>query len=882
MGSSGERTSGHSLRGSGGLGGYVGGWRVALRLAARDMRKHRGRAALVALLIGLPLLLVSGAGTFAFTKDVNASEGIARTMGATQARIDGAGEVNALTQSTDGLSWGSGSSDARRTLHFPGKPKHPVASDIQQVTGGSVLPVTDQYLRVGVGDRRVRADILGIDGRNKAYAGMARLTSGRWPTRPGEVLVSKAGAAHGIPATGSLTLFDVAGHPSKLTVVGRATTPNAEDLVALPAAHTDSWILQRSSPVRWSEVKQLNWYGLVVTSREVIHHPAQADADPVTGMDYSPVPPAVWVLLGVGLVIVIALLAGPAFAASGSRHRRALAQLASNGATKRQLRKYVLAQALLLGALAALASIVLGAGLGAIAAKLYGRLSPTSAAPGPIELRWGWGLLLFAIAVFASLVAAFVPAVAAARVNLIAVLRGHVSAARVRVGWPILGLVIAVAGGVTLTATLVSSGINAQRLSPELMGGTIIGTVALFAGTLMTAPWLLTRLGLLARHLPLSFRVATRDISRQRGRAVATVGAILATVAALTTLSIGFASSDRASSDAYQQSLPVGEGMVNLVGAGTAKVAAAESVVRRAVPDATVVPLRTFDASADGLAGGRLIAASPEQLAQIFRLDNRDLAALKKGAVVLAGGSERSTVKTVRLAVHGKKGAALRSVTLPVRVSTQKKSFRPVPLKSNAYTSYGSGVDADALVSARTARRIPGDSGVGELVVRAPDGISAAAQQQVVERLDGDSYLYVERGYHVAGAWLFWLIGGVFGLLVLVATLVSTALSNAESRGDSATLASLGAPATLRRKIAGANAAVVGLFGAALGLAVGAVAGIAVSNPVSLITNQNSHHTVTAIPWLPLLTVVIGVPLLAAALAALATRGRVPMTRRVT
>ena len=81
MSSSGERTTGHPLRRSGGVGAYVGGWRVSLRLAARDIRKHRGRAALVVLLIGLPLFLISGAGTFAFTKDVNASEGITRTMG---------------------------------------------------------------------------------------------------------------------------------------------------------------------------------------------------------------------------------------------------------------------------------------------------------------------------------------------------------------------------------------------------------------------------------------------------------------------------------------------------------------------------------------------------------------------------------------------------------------------------------------------------------------------------------------------------------------------------------------------------------------------------------------------------------------------------------
>lgn len=879
MSSSGERTSDHRLRGSGGLGGYVGGWRVALRLAARDIRKHRGRAALVVLLIGLPLLLISGGGTFAFTKDVNGAEGITRTMGSSQALITSTGDFggDALTQSVDAGSWGSGFSDPASSLQFPGKPKHPNAHDIQQVTGGSVLPVSKTLHRVRVGDRQVNANFLGIDGRKQAYDGMASLSSGHWPTNAHEVLVSRAGAAHGIPTNGTLTIVYGDGHQTRLTVVGRVETPNAEDLVTLPTSDATNWLLERGDPVRWPEVKHLNRYGLAVASREVIHHPAQAEADPVTDeMNYSPVPPAVWVLLGIGLVIVIALLAGPAFAASGSRHRRALAQLASNGATKRQLRKYVLAQALLLGALAALLSIGLGAVLGAIAAKLYGHWSPTTATPGPVELRWGWGIVVFAVAVVASLIAAFVPAIAASRVNLVAVLRGHVSAAKVRVGWPILGLVIAVAGGAILTATLVSSGINAQDLSPGLMGGTIVGTVALFAGTLMTAPWLLTRLGLIARHLPLPFRVAARDVSRQRGRAVATVGAILATVAALTTLSIAFASSDRASSDAYQPSLPAGEALVTVMQGGTTEATSAAAIVRHAVPDATVVPLRTVRARSNALADAEIIAATPEQLARIFRLDTRDIAVLQSGRALLPAGAPRSITTTIRLVASGRGGA-----TLPAYRSTLK-TFESMPTKDGAYRTYGSGVAAAALVSTHTADRLPGGSAVGRLLVRAPDGISASAQQQIDERLTEGSYLYVERGYDSVGAWLFWLIGGVFGLLVLVATLASTALSNAESRADSATLASLGAPASLRRKIAGANAAVVGLFGAVLGLAVGAVAGIAVSNPVSLVTNQNSHHTVTAIPWLQLLVVAIGVPLLAAALAALATRGRVPMTRRVT
>jgi len=921
MDTSGESVSDARLRRSGGVAGYVGGWRVSLRLAARDLRAHKGRAILVALLIGLPLFLVAGGATFGFTVDVNAREGITRTMGNGQALLSfmsGPGQV--VQQSADGQTGGTGDGPGvPEPLYFPGKPAHPGAADIQRVTGGTVLPVTDARVRVRIGDRAIGANVLGIDGRRSAYTGMARLTSGHWPTSESQVLVSRSGAAHGLPTSGTLTLDDGTGHTRDVTVVGRADTPNAEELVALPRGRAGTWILQRSTPVGWSEVRQLNRYGLLVESRQVLDHPAQANADPEAGgLDGgSGVPGTIWVLLGTGLVVIIALLAGPAFASSGARHRRELAQLASNGASKRQLRQFVLAQAVLLGVCSAFVFIVAGALAGGAVATVTGHWMPTKAAPGPLDLRWGWGVLLFAIAVIAALISAFLPAVAASRVNLIAVLRGHVSIQRVHFGWPLLGVAVATAGGAVVIAAFVRTGARAAEVPPALTALLVVGAVALFAGTLMTAPWLLTRLGMLARHLPLAWRIAARDVGRQRGRAVATTGAILATVAALTTLLIGMASSENASRDAYQPSLPAGQGVVSLMG-GKADAASALSVVRHAIPDATVVTLHTVGASgmdptesrkvfaaytggcrdaqalklsfrgtstgsckpSVDLTEAGLLAATPEQAARIFRLSDRDVAALRSGRVLLPAGAKQSSMRIVAGHKNGKRFVVSGAVTLPVQASTQGV-FSIMPPKPDAYSSYGATVEAPALVSTEAARRIPGGNFVRSILVRAPGGISQSAQRAIEERLNNDSYLYVERGYPATGRWVYLLIGGVFGLLVLVATLTSTALSNAESRADTATLASLGAPASLRRRIAGANAALIGLFGALLGLIVGLVAGFAVSHPVTIVSSPNSRHAVTAIPWLELLVVAIGVPLLAAALAALATRGRVPMTRRL-
>ncbi|WP_158607572.1 FtsX-like permease family protein [Flexivirga caeni] len=910
-----------------------------MRLAARDIRKHRGRAVLVVLLIGLPLLFIAAGGTFAFTNVVSPREGIPRTMGASQARLTVQGS-DAIVQDWSGVAFGMMDGNMPKTLHFRGDPKSPTARDIQGVTGGTVLPVTWSQPYVVLAHRSMLASTLGIDGRRHAYDGMARLTAGRWPRTADEVLVSRAGAADGIPTHGTLTLHS-GGMTRTVTVVGRADTPNAQSLVALPSGRATSWVLDRKSPVRWPEVKELNRYGLLVASRSVIEHPGQAQADPgnqFLGAGDSG-NTSLLILLGTGLVLVIALLAGPAFAASGARHRRALGQLASNGASKAQLRRYVLAQALLLGALSAIIGLVLGAACGWLAVQAYAHWSPTSAAPGPLDLRFGWGLILLAVAVFASLTAAFVPAVAASRVNLIAVLRGHVSVAKVRAGWPIAGLVIAAVGAVLLPIALVASegrDGDAADTSPLVVGGIILGSVSLFVGTLMTAPWLLARLGSLAGHFPLPLRIAVRDIGRQRGRAVATTGAILATVAVLTTTAITLASNNRAMQEAYQPSLPMGQALVTATD-GAAVDPDAIRVIRDQLPRAALTELRSVGSpSASGggndgdlvqvtagyqsgcsdtqaLAGpgdsscspvfapswgNLLVAATPAQLARVFALSANDVAALRAGRVLLPGGpaAQKRAMTVVtgtgRLSSTGplQDARVTAKVSVPVALSPQPFFTMQLPQRTTndgqSVTTYGSLITASALISTDAAAKLPGGSYLAGVLIRNPGGVPRSAAQTISDRLNGPAgsgdILYVERGYQDVDNWIWLVIGIVFGLLVLVATLTSTALSNAESRADSATFASLGAPSRLRRLIAGSNAAAVGLFGALLGLVVGCVAGYAASHPATRSALGGHHHTITVIPWAMLLAVAIGIPLLAGALAALATRGRVPMTRRLT
>jgi putative ABC transport system permease protein len=199
-----------------------------------------------------------------------------------------------------------------------------------------------------------------------------------------------------------------------------------------------------------------------------------------------------------------------------------------------------------------------------------------------------------------------------------------------------------------------------------------------------------------------------------------------------------------------------------------------------------------------------------------------------------------------------------------------------------------------AVVTPATARAQHWPTWVDRVELRAPDGgISTDAEDAIEQQLGQDAYLYVERGYRSEAFYVFLGMFVLFGLLVLVATLISTALAQAEGRADLATLAAVGAGSGLRRAVASAQAFVVGLVGAVLGLVIGFVPGIAVTWPLTVNEPGRGYGVVVdgvqtvpptgpiiVIPWLWLTAVVVGVPLLAAALAASATRRAPEATRR--
>ncbi|GAA4721448.1 hypothetical protein GCM10025782_18930 [Pedococcus ginsenosidimutans] len=927
-------------------------WRVALRMAWRDARRHRGRSVLVFVMVAIPTGLLVGIATFASSESVTGADRIPFTLGPAQAMVSGL-ENQTVAQAEDPDQ--AMSTGAREATAIPGFDRDASfgsaqnVAAVQRLTGGEVTRVGTTSLRHRIGDRSVSADLMVLD-TSKAWGDKAHLLSGRWATSAREVVVTPYGLSRGLPSSGSATLTS-AGKEYPVTVVGTAMAFNGwggmPDLVTTQPVAQDSiyswqWLVLRDTPVTYTEVKHLNTYGLRVASAEVLRHPpTAAELPPELGSlnDYQQQQLRVLVAVGaIMLFIVTTLLVAPAFAVSASRQRRTLALAASNGAETRQLRRKVLAQALVLGAASAVVAAALAVVVLRVVQLWWVHRSPWTS-HRYFHVPVAAVTFVVVCSVISALVAAMIPAARLGRLDIVGVMRGQSVSPRLNKVAPVLGVGVAVAGGAGLLWAVRTE----QREIPIIATG-----LALVLGALLLVPLLLVVAGRLASRLPVAPRLATRDAARHRTRSVPTVTAIVAGAIALTMFSIGLASDTEQQRRQYQPRAAMGEGFLNYWPMdaaaeagnggqvdGQAAANEAMSIVRRVTPQLVASPLGVVQSSGAGMsdtdpvpvvtvvppgctpaqtvtggpagtvdAGGSLPGV-PEgrpdpslvcnlvgttAMRQVGVLSSKDLATAPwltadQKTVVAAGGILLDDPRLVR---SGKAEVATGTFTIAKDTGLQT----PGPLRTQSLAAVAAALPFDgqnlgALVSADTARQRGWPVSGQTVLLRSPDGaISSTDQAALSDAVGDEGEAYVERGFQRSDRVVMLALFGGFALLLLVVTLISTALSLAEQRADLGTFAAVGATRGTRRRLAAAQAAVVALIGAVLGIAVGLVPGIALTYPL---TGQSWDPAtgmevrtapIIVIPWLPLAAVVVGVPLVAALLSYAAIRRAPAMTRR--
>ena len=917
-------------------------WRVALRMARRDLRRHRGRAALVFLMVAIPVGLLAGAATLGATEQTDSTDRVAAQMGPGQALVQGPTEGK-LQQSPDpsrgGMGWGSDNPPAA----IPGLTAEATVAEkaaaVGRLVGGTAVPVAETEMRFLTGERRVRVRGLVVDPRAVDLGPKAHLTGGRWGDSTTEVVVTPAGVAKGLPTTGVATL-SAGGTETSVTVVGTATALSEQggqpDFVvpSMPGPASSapglggSWIIVGDQPVTWPDVQRLNSYGLTVWSRAVLADPPPDSAlAPELRQQQSFTQDTgrmIAVIGGVMLFIITTLLVGPAFAVSASRQRRTLALAATNGAETRQLRRTVLAQALVLGVISAIGGVLLGLAGVRVGLWWWVRSHPsTSFASVPLDIPWAAIAILLPCAVLSAVVAALLPSLRLGRLDVIGVMRGQSVSPRLNKALPAVGLGVALVGGLVVLS-------SARGFAPSGEVRIALGAIALVLGTLCVIPALLVLAGRLASVLPVAPRMATRDAARHRSRSAPTVAAILAGVTALTAFSIGLASDTKQQMATYRpQNLP-GEGVVYTGDAETRL--AVEAGLRETATELSRTPFLVVRPAEDVFAqepgspkqrvafvsavppgctpATSIIVGGPEnqgcvklgsqafdddgqigvlpaaEIARRLGLTEAQRQAVERGAVAVAvpGLADQPSLRFAngtfvmdQATYTATKVEVGRTDELPV-VRVDRSRVTPGALPGQA----------GALVTPETAKRLAWVTHQESVLLRDPSGaISRDTEKRLDEQVGDEGGLQVERGFQRYDETVMRVMMGTAAFLVLVVTLISTALAMAEQQTDQGTFAAVGATRRTRRALAASQSMVVGFLGAILGVAVGLVPGIAVTFPLTADSSGGSSSgpgTATGpfleIPWQPLLLVVLGVPLLAGLLSAAAVRTAPVVTRR--
>ncbi|MGI6879483.1 FtsX-like permease family protein [Microbacterium sp. gxy059] len=529
-------------------------WRLAALLALRQIRRARAASLLVIALVALPIAGTAAALIYAQSQQPTIDEDIVDTLGRADVALEVVGGPDPTRrQYFDQPYWAEVATDDDG---YPLNEELPPRADIEEILPDVDL-IETAYAQViartdkGVGTLPVEV------GRtwDPLLEGRYRVLEGRTPETVHEAMATPAALERlGIEIGGTAVLTDP---ELELTIVGTMGTrwTNEHDMTLFVPDGTVE--VENDDPMlkRWfvaddwrptpAEIDALNEEGVVVSDRDLMRDPgerASPDFDQGSGTDWAMF--SVVVAAFVFSLYIVLLLAGSAFAVSARRQRQALAVAASVGADRADLRRIVLWQGTLLGLVGGLVGAVAGIGLGALVCEIMRQRG---------SLIWGlhipW-LLIAALVVLAAVVGtltALLPARSAAKMNVLAALRGArrpVAMTAKRPVWGIAliiwGIAITVASGILLVVTYRSSA--DLRAESDLLVTGMIGMMAgpLFSqiGVILAGHAVLALMSRLTSRWGVAARIAGRDAVANPSRIVPAFGAIAA-CAFLATASFG-------------------------------------------------------------------------------------------------------------------------------------------------------------------------------------------------------------------------------------------------------------------------------------------------------------------------------------------------------
>lgn len=523
----------------------------------------------------------------------------------------------------------------------------------------------------------------------------------------------------------------------------------------------------------------------------------------------------VLVLGGLALVEAI-LVAAAAFAVSIRRRQRELGLLAAAGAERRHLAGTVWSEAALLGGLAALAGVVIGFVVIAAASPWLDQL--VNRRVGPVELNAGYLFMAGGVGFLACLLAAALPARAAARLPVLVALSGRRPPQSPAHRILVAGVVLIV-GGLALT----SMGAAVRPQDPSGLPSLLLMLLGAIVGVLgfgACSPWLIERLEWLERFglsLPPSTRIALRDSARARSRNAPIVTAILAAFAATVAVSSYFASNDASTAANWRPWLRADQLVLQGAGAATSGPQVAQDL---GVLAAAPVPLLvgTDGSELSVVIEDRKLPFDQRQIAwQITVGDTQLLQALgaESAAPTLADGG---------IALLGAGDTDLHEATVAVYDAATGEEVTALTIPATVVLTDYEGGPVSAVVSPATAERLGLTAGeISQFIVRLPRPVTEADVARAATFAASEPNTTADAALGPPQpAQLFRIALVVLSLLfALSVTGIAVALGEAEARPDQRTLLAIGADPGIRRRIAAARGGVIALMAGVLAVPAG-------------------------------------------------------------
>ncbi|OIJ66894.1 ABC transporter permease [Streptomyces mangrovisoli] len=537
-----------------------------------------------------------------------------------------------------------------------------------------------------------------------------------------------------------------------------------------------------------------------------------------------------------------------------AQRTRELGLLRALGADRRQVRRSVLTEAVLLGLVGSTLGLAAGIGL---AVGLIGLMSAFGMNLSTAEMVIGWGtpVAAYAVGVGVTFVAAYLPARRAAAVSPMAALADAEVAG---VGRPLTvrAIVGGLVGAVGAAALAGCAAADRTATSASLLGlGVVLTLVAtVIAGPLLVRPVIRVLGGAFPAVFGSVGRMSQRNALRNPRRTGATASALMVGLALVTGMSVASASMSRSFDEQIDKTL----GADFVVQNGNFLPFSSEVTgTVRATDGVGLVVRQRFAAVAVRLPDGRRVETTAagyddrlDDVAHIKYEAGNTTSALAPGSLAMDAGFA---------ADHGVRIGTV----LPVEFQGGRKTSLRVGALTNQDTADGFGTQGGLYFGIATVEKYVPSGQDSALYVNASPGTGADTLRARLDRTlrpypqvqvrDQADYKQL---VHDQIAVLLYLVYALLGLAIVIAVLgvVNTlALSVVERTREIGLLRAIGLGRRQLRRMIRLESVVIAVFGAVLGLALGLVWGVCTQQVLAL-----RGLKALAIPWSTVVAVVIG------------------------